>query len=88
MRENMLKEAREKLIEDVIAAPYTQAPWQFFGNLAERSRVQLGHPRIEPLGSMSVEKNKANIIVDMNSIGKNYSSAMWMFYHAIRSQWI
>jgi|SRR5262245_14215407 len=37
---------------------------------------------------MSVEKDKTNITVDMNSIDKNDGSAMWMFYHTTRSQWI
>jgi len=88
MRENKLKEAKEKLIEAVIAAPYTRVTWQFLGNWAERSQVRLGHPRIEPSGSMSVEKDKTNITLDLNSIDKNDGSAMWMFYHTTRSQWI
>lgn len=88
MREEKLKEAKEKLIEAVIAAPYTRFPWQFLGNWAKLSRVQLGHPRIEPSGSMSVEKDGTNITLDMNSIGKNDGAAMWMFYHSTRSQWI
>src|SRR5262245_17566237 len=54
MREGKLKEAKEKLIEGVIAAPYTRLPWQFLSNWAERSEIQLSHPRIEPSGSMSV----------------------------------
>jgi hypothetical protein len=88
MRDNKLKEAKEKLIEAVIAAPYTRVTWQFLGNWAERSKVRLSHPRIEPSGSMSVEKDKTNITLDMNSIDKNDGSAMWMFYHTIRSLWI
>jgi tetratricopeptide (TPR) repeat protein len=88
MRDNKLKEAKEKLIEAVIAAPYTRVTWQFLGNWAERSQVRLSHPRIETSGSMSVEKDKTNITLDMNSIDKNDGSAMWMFYHTIRSLWI
>jgi tetratricopeptide (TPR) repeat protein len=88
MRENKLKEAKEKLIEAVIAAPYTRTPWQFLATWAERSKVRIGHPRIEPTGSMSVENDKTNITVDMNSLDKNDGSAMWMFYHTTRSLWI
>ena len=88
MRDNKLKEAKEKLIEAVIAAPYTRVTWQFLGNWAERSQIRLSHPRIEPSGSMSVEKDKTNITLDMNSIDKNDGAAMWMFYHTTRSQWI
>src|SRR5262249_43487978 len=74
MRENKMKEAKEKLIEAVIAAPYTRLTWQFLGDWAEQSQIRLGHPRIEPSGSMSVEKDKTNITVDMNSIDKNDGS--------------
>jgi tetratricopeptide (TPR) repeat protein len=88
MRENKLKEAKEKLIEGVIAAPYTRLTWQFLINWAQRSQIQLTHPRIEPSGSMSVEKDQTNVTIDVNSIGKNDGSAMWMFYHTTRSQWI
>jgi tetratricopeptide (TPR) repeat protein len=88
MREDKLKEAKEKLIEGVIAAPYTRLPWQFLSKWAERNEIQLSHPRIEPSGSMSVEKDQTNITLDMKSLGKNDGSAMWMFYHTTRSQWI
>jgi hypothetical protein len=88
MREDKLKEAKEKLIEAVIAEPYTRFPWQFLADWAKRSQVQIGHPRIQPSGSMSVEKEGTNITLDINSIGKNDGSAMWMFYHSTRSQWI
>src|SRR5262245_5283189 len=43
MRENKLKEAKEKLIEGVIAAPYTRLPWQFLTNWAERNQIELSH---------------------------------------------
>jgi len=88
MREDKLNEAKEKFIEAVIAEPYTRVTWQFLGDWAEHSQIRLGHPRIEPSGSMSVEKGKTNITVDMNSIDKNDGSSMWMVYHATRSQWI
>jgi tetratricopeptide (TPR) repeat protein len=88
MREDKLKEAKEKLIEAVIAAPYTRFPWQFLADWAKRSRVQIGHPRIETSGSISVEKDKTNITVNMNSTDKNDGSVMWMFYHTTRSEWI
>ena len=88
MRDDKLKDAKEKLIEAVVAAPYTRLPWQFLGNWAKLSRVQLGHPRIEPSGSMSVEKDKTNITIDPNSLDKNDGSAMWMLYHTTRSLWI
>src|SRR5262245_14540332 len=88
MRENKLKEAKEKLIEGVIAAPYTRLPWQFLSNWDKRNQIELSHPRIEPSGSMSTEKDETNITINLNSIDKNDGSAMWMFYHTTRSQWI
>src|SRR5262245_55522668 len=43
MRENKLKEAKEKLIEGVIAAPYSRLPWQFLMNWAARNQIDLSH---------------------------------------------
>jgi tetratricopeptide (TPR) repeat protein len=88
MRSGKMEEAKEKFIEAIIADPYNRSPWQFLMAWAGRNRVQLSHPRIEPSGSMSVEKDKTNVTIDMNSIGKNDGSAFWMFYHTARSQWI
>src|SRR5262249_19778812 len=88
MRENKLKEAKEKLIEAVIAAPYTRATWQFLGNWAERSQVRLSHPRIDIPTSSVQKKDDKSINIFVNPSERKDGSAMWMFYHTTRSQWI
>src|SRR5262249_55259642 len=60
MREDKLKEAKEKLIDAVIAAPYTRVTWQFLGNWAEHSQVRLSHPRIDiPTSSVQKKDDKS-----------------------------
>ena len=88
MEAGKLKEAKEKLIEAVVAQPYIRAPWEFLAKWGERSNVELGHPRVEPSGSMSVEKDNTTIAIDPKSAGKADGSGLWMLYHTRRSQWI
>src|SRR5262245_54509707 len=88
MRENKLKEAKEKLIEAVIAAPYTRVTWQFLGNWAERSRVQLVHPRIDIPTSSVQRKDDKNISVFVNPSEKKDGSDAWMSYSIGRAAWM
>jgi tetratricopeptide (TPR) repeat protein len=88
MEAGKLKEAREKLIEAVVAQPYIRAPWEFLAKWGERSKVELGHPRVEIAGSMSAEKDATTIAIDPKSAGKADGSGLWMLYHTRRSQWI
>jgi len=88
MRENKLKEAKEKLIEAVIAAPYTRATWQFLGNWAERSQVRLSHPRIDIPTSSVQQKDDKSINIFVNPSDKKDGSDAWMFYSLGRAAWM
>jgi tetratricopeptide (TPR) repeat protein len=89
MREDKLKEAKEKLIEGVIANPYTRLTWQFLANWAERSEVQLGHPRVDIPTSSVQKKDDKNISVLLNpSDNKKDGTAAWTVYSIGRAAWM
>src|SRR5215510_675376 len=88
MRENKLKEAKEKLIEAVIAAPYARVTWQFLGNWAERSQVQLSHPRIDIPTSSVQRKNEKDISILVNPSDKVDVITVWLVYSVARAAWM
>jgi tetratricopeptide (TPR) repeat protein len=88
MRENNLKDAKEKLIEGVIAAPYSRPPWQFLANWADLSGVQLSHPRIDIPTSSVKKKDDKNVDVLTNPSEKNDGTNAWMFYSLGRASWM
>ena len=88
MRENNLKEAKEKLIEGVIAAPYTRLTWQFLGNWAERSEIRLSHPRIDIPTSSVQKKDDKNISIFVNPSDKKDGTDAWMIYSIARAAWM
>lgn len=88
MREGKLKEAKEKLIEGVIAAPYTRLPWQFLINWAERSQIQLGQPRIDIPTSSVQKKDDNNISIFVNPSDKKDGTDAWMMYSIARAAWM
>src|SRR5215831_18864525 len=88
MRENKLKEAKEKLIEAVIAAPYSRATWQFLMNWAERSQIELSHPRIDIPTSSVQKKDDRNISIFVNPSEKKDGSEAWITYSIARAAWM
>ena len=88
MREKNLKDAKEKLVEGVIAQPYTRATWQFLGNWADLSQIQLSHPRIDiPTSSVQMKDDK-NVSILVNPSDKEDAMAAWMIYSIARSAWM
>ena len=88
MKENKLKEAKEKLIEGVIAAPYSRLPWQFLSSWAERSKIELGHPRIDIPTSSVQKKDDNNINITVNPSDKKDGADAWMIYSIGRAVWL
>ena len=89
MSENKLAEAKNKLIEGIIAAPYSRLPWQFLTNWAERSGVQLVHPRIDIPTDSVQKKGDKNITIMINpASGKEDGSTAWMMYSINRASWM
>jgi tetratricopeptide (TPR) repeat protein len=88
MRNNNLKDAKEKLIEGVIAAPYTRATWQFLANWASLSEIQLSHPRIDIPTSSVQKKDDKNIDILINPSEKKDGTDAWMLYSIGRAAWM
>jgi tetratricopeptide (TPR) repeat protein len=88
IREDKLKEAKEKMIEGVIANPYTRLTWQFLANWAERSQVRLGHPRIDIPTSSVQKKNEKDINILVNPSDNVDVMATWLIYSAARAAWM
>lgn len=83
-------EARDKFVEAVIAAPYSQLTWE--GGLmrwADEAGVRLGHPKIEiPTGVSSTSSGEVNITLDPSLLGgKEDGSSAWLMYGITRANW-
>jgi tetratricopeptide (TPR) repeat protein len=88
MRENNLKDAKVKMIEGVIANPYTRLTWQFLANWGERSGTQLSHPRIDIPTSSVQKKDDKDISIVVNPSDKVDVMAIWLIYSAARAAWM
>ena len=78
MSENRFDEAKEKLIESIISEPYSRLSWQFLTSWAERSKTEIGHPRIEITGN--------TVQINADSANKGIYSA-WTLYGLSRAAW-
>lgn len=89
LRQARLDEARDRYVEAVIADPYNAYVWRNgLARWAEARGVRLGHPKIEPLSSVSPMKdNQMTIIVDPKAGGKEDGTAAWMVYGLARAAW-
>jgi tetratricopeptide (TPR) repeat protein len=88
LRENNLKDAKEKMIEGVIANPYTRLTWQFLANWADLSGIRLVHPRIDIPTSSVKKKDDKNVDVLVNPSEKDDGTNAWMFYSLGRASWM
>jgi tetratricopeptide (TPR) repeat protein len=91
LRAGKLKEAKEKLVEGVISAPYAKQTWQFLLNWAERRGIQLSHPCIDiPVEAVRKESDK-NIRITVNPPNEKNEkdgSSAWMLYSISRAGWM
>lgn len=85
-----MDEARDKFVEAVIAAPYSQMTWES-GLIAwaEQAGVRLAHPKIEiPTGVSSSDSGDVNITLDPGLLsGKDDGSSAWLMYGITRANW-
>ena len=89
MGQNKRDESRQKFADAVVAEPYNRRAWTGLFQWAQHYKVRLGHPRIEPPGSVSaLENNKMTITIDPKSLEKtDDGSPAWMFYGLTRAAW-
>ncbi|HZS09823.1 MAG TPA: tetratricopeptide repeat protein [Blastocatellia bacterium] len=82
------EEARAKFIEAVVAEPYSRLPWSGLIKWGQKYKVQLSHPRVETASSVSADKDKTTLTLDINMLGKNDGSDAWLGYGITRALWI
>lgn len=89
MGQDKRDESRQKFVDAVVAEPFNRRAWSGLFQWAERYKVRLGHPRIEPPSSVSaLENNKMTITIDPKSLEKtDDGSPAWMFYGLTRAAW-
>ncbi len=83
-------EARDKLVEAYISAPYYRLTNASLIMWANRKQVQLAHPEIEiPASFSSTEKGKSSITLDQSMIGdKGDGKSAWLMYGITRANWV
>jgi len=89
MGQDKREDSRQRFADAIVAEPYNRGAWMGLFQWAERYRVQLGHPRIEPPNSVTpLKDNKMTITVDPKSLEKtDDGSPAWLFYGLTRASW-
>jgi tetratricopeptide (TPR) repeat protein len=88
MQSGRMAESRAKLIEAVIAEPYTRNPWSFLSEWARRSQVELAHPRVDVPKESVKRKDENTISITANPAGKDDGTDAWMVYSISRAAWM
>jgi tetratricopeptide (TPR) repeat protein len=79
--------ARDKFVEAIIAEPYGQRSYVGLTQWAERHKVNLGHPKIEPPNSTSTQDGKTTLSIDPKTLNSNDGSNNWLMYDLTRIAW-
>ena len=80
-------QARDKFVEAIIAEPYGQRSYVGLTQWAERHKVDLGHPKIEPPNSTRSEDGKTTLSIDPKTLNSNDGSNNWLMYDLTRIAW-
>jgi tetratricopeptide (TPR) repeat protein len=80
-------EARDKFVDAIIAEPYGQRSYVGLTQWAERHKVELGHPKIEPPNSTRTEDGKTTLSIDPKTLNSNDGSKEWLMYDLTRIAW-
>ena len=80
-------EARDKFVEAIIADPYSRNPYVGLSQWAERHRVQLGHPKIEPPNSTTTGGDNNTLNIDPRTLNSTDGTNNWLLYNQTRTAW-
>jgi len=80
-------QARDKFVEAIIAEPYGQRSYVGLTQWAQRHKVTLGHPKIEPPNSTRTEDGKTTLSVDPKTFNSTDGSSNWLMYDLTRIAW-
>ena len=79
--------ARDKFVDAIIAEPYGRRSYVGLTQWAERHKVAIGHPKIEPPNSTRTEDGKTTLSVDPKTLDSNDGSNHWLMYDLTRIAW-
>jgi tetratricopeptide (TPR) repeat protein len=80
-------DARDRFVEAIVAEPYSRQPYVGLTQWAQRHRVQLGHPKIEPPNSTNTEGGQTTLNIDPKTLNSNDGSNEWLLYNLTRIAW-
>ncbi len=88
MSADKMQEAREKLIDAVVAQPYQRATWSYLGTWAEKNNIKLAHPRVVIPNSVATEKGKTTITIDPKTLTADDGGSYWIAYSGQKALWM
>jgi tetratricopeptide (TPR) repeat protein len=79
-------QARDKFVDAIVAEPYGRRSYVGLTQWGERHKVTLGHPRIDPPNSTSMQGDKTTLTIDPRTNNTDGSSN-WLIYDITRIAW-
>lgn len=80
-------DALDRFVEAIIADPYNRSPYVGLTQWAQRHKVQLGHPKIEPPTAPTTQGDKTTVNVDPRTLNSTDGSNNWLMYSLTRVAW-
>ena len=80
-------EARDKFVDAIVAQPYNRQSYVGLTQWADRNKVRLGHPNIQPPNSMPAEGAQTTPSIDPKTLSSNDGSNQWLRYSLARVAW-
>lgn len=84
------KEAQDKFFDAIIAEPFNQLSWRGLIQFAQRSNIQLAHPKIEIPSNITGDQNGNKMTITLNESvlkGEKDGSNAWVVYGLSRAIW-
>ena len=80
-------DALDRFVEAIIADPYSKNAYVGLSQWAQRHRVQLGHPKIEPPNSNTTPGGQTTLNIDPRTLASTDGSNNWLMYNLTRIAW-
>jgi len=80
-------DARDRFVEAIIADPYSRNAYVGLTQWAERHKVNLGHPKIEPPATPANQNGQTTINIDPRTMNSTDGSNNWLLYSLTRTAW-
>jgi len=81
-------EARDKFVDAIVAEPYNRGVYVGLTQWADRHKVPLGHPDINPPNSMRTQGNQTTLSIDPKTLNSDDGSHEWLMYNLTRTAWV